>query len=90
MWVMCLKSGGISDSMGARIGVICGLAGAAFSLSFSHHTREPGLIAWDVNRPIDVLYEWAVWRSLLRLRPTIDLSSQALLDLALSMVRLDL
>ena len=45
MWVMTLKSGGIADSTGARAGVICGLAGAAFSLSFSHHTREPGLIA---------------------------------------------
>ena len=45
MWVMTLKSGGVSDSTGVKAGVICGLAGGGFSLSFSHHTREPGLIA---------------------------------------------
>ncbi|KAL9093193.1 MAG: hypothetical protein Q9159_000370 [Coniocarpon cinnabarinum] len=45
MWIMTLKSGGIAESTGARAGVICGLAAAGFSLSFSHHTREPGLIA---------------------------------------------
>lgn len=42
---MTLKSGGVAESTGARAGVICGLAGAGFSLAFSHHTREPGLIA---------------------------------------------
>ena len=45
MWVMTLKAGGTADSVGARAGVIAGLAGGGFSLSFSHHTREPGLIA---------------------------------------------
>ena len=45
MWIMTLKSGGVADSTGARAGVICGLAAGGFSLSFSHHTREPGLIA---------------------------------------------
>ena len=44
MWVMTLAPGGVSDNQTTRIIVICVLAGAAYALAFSHHTREPGLI----------------------------------------------
>ena len=44
MWFMVLKHGGLLISQGGRIGLICGFAGAGFSLSFSQYTRPYGLI----------------------------------------------
>lgn len=45
MWFMTLKDNGLIESQGGRIGLICGMAGAALFLSFSHHTRHYGLLA---------------------------------------------
>ncbi|KAF2756064.1 hypothetical protein EJ05DRAFT_478107 [Pseudovirgaria hyperparasitica] len=39
MWFLTLKSGGLVQSTGGRVGLICAFTAVAFSLSFSHYTR---------------------------------------------------
>ena len=45
MWLLVWKDGGLITSSGGKLGLILALTIAAFTLSFSHHTRMHGVIA---------------------------------------------
>ncbi|KAJ4402777.1 hypothetical protein N0V91_006998 [Didymella pomorum] len=45
MWFLCLKSGGLIDSVTGRAIFIGCMSAGGYCLSFSHHTRNYGLIA---------------------------------------------